>query len=299
MRIAIDLNDVIRNFTGRIEEIYCKYINENFNIYDVLEESDGDFRKILPFKTKIDYFKFLYEDYPLEIFGNATFKNKRLVGELNMWLSNLENEETKKPVEVIIVCPNEQHLSIQATCFFLSKFIRVRKVLFPTNSKEVWDSCDVLITANPTLIKTKPKTKKLIKIQTEYNKKYTDIDYSFKNLNDFIEYTVEKSVIELRDRCVDALKKEFSSLKYMELKIGSFTDEQYKELEEKRKNDGKELKYKKEKLLIGDTILEIRFYLQYNDVLTTEDIKNIKKFVKNWYKNELAFRNKIRKMIFK
>ena len=52
---------------------------------------------------------------------------------------------------------------------------RVRKVFFPRNVKEVWDECDVVITANNQMFEEEiPEGKKIVLINREFNKENKD-----------------------------------------------------------------------------------------------------------------------------
>ena len=53
------------------------------------------------------------------------------------------------------------------------------------DSMTIWDKCDVLITANPKLIESKPNGKITVKIEKDYNKDYQG-DLNFKTLSSFI-----------------------------------------------------------------------------------------------------------------
>ena len=50
---------------------------------------------------------------------------------------------------------------------------------------DIWDRCDVLITANPELIDNKPEGKKVIKIRTEYNTE-NKADYDYRDISQFM-----------------------------------------------------------------------------------------------------------------
>ena len=67
-------------------------------------------------------------------------------------------------------------MAIQSTFFFLSKIgARVRKVFFPRSVKEVWDECDVVITANNQMLDEEiPEDKKVVLINKEFNEKNKD-----------------------------------------------------------------------------------------------------------------------------
>ena len=186
MKIAITLDDVIRNKSKQILKIYQKYVNPDFDV-DAVELTTNNFQEILGFETKQEYQKFLYEDYVFEIFAEAEAVEKMLDKKLNLWLLSLGDEEVDEPIEVILTNPFEFNASIGFTHFFLSKMAtRVRETFFPLDSSTTWDRCDVLITAEPKLIKEKPEGKVVIKIETDYNKDL-DADYTYKSLSDFIE----------------------------------------------------------------------------------------------------------------
>ena len=52
-------------------------------------------------------------------------------------------------------------------------------------ASDIWNKCDVLITANPSLLECKPENKTSIKICTEYNGE-SEADYSFTSLSSFL-----------------------------------------------------------------------------------------------------------------
>ena len=52
---------------------------------------------------------------------------------------------------------NESELSIQSTYFFLSKIgARVRMMFFPQSADELYDMCDIVITANKEVVEGAP-----------------------------------------------------------------------------------------------------------------------------------------------
>ena len=53
------------------------------------------------------------------------------------------------------------------------------------DSSTIWDRCDVLITANPTLLSSKPEGKKCVKIKTDYNDGIQG-DYEYNNMLDYL-----------------------------------------------------------------------------------------------------------------
>ena len=189
MRIAIDLNDVIRDYTNAFIKNYKKAF-PNVPDVDEIEITSPNFFDIFPFTNEHAYHQFIYEDYPLEIYGHADAMEKDLPARFNDWMfKTLRNIDVDDVIDVAFVSPMEYELSIQSTYFFLSKIgSRVREVIFPKDSFSIWNNCDVLITANPKLINSKPdceNQKTCIKISTTYNQE--DIaDYTYDSLMEFI-----------------------------------------------------------------------------------------------------------------
>lgn len=183
MKIAIDLNDVIRDYSRNFVKYFKKGINHAFD-EETVEFYTNDMRFLLPFNSEEQYLRFVYEDYPFELYGKCPIVEKNLARELNLWLEFTMPDEG---IEVMFVSPMECDLTIQSTFSFLSKIgSRVREVYFPIDSATVWDKCDVLITANPRFFDTKKEGKKIIKINKEYNKECV-ADMAYDSLMEIIE----------------------------------------------------------------------------------------------------------------
>jgi hypothetical protein len=129
----------------------------------------------------------VYGDYAFELYGKCPTCTKNLTPELNDWTEKtLKDLDIDEDIEVLFVSPMEYGLSIGNTYFFLSKLgTKIREVYLPSDSSTIWDRCDVLITANPKLLETKPEGKISIKIKAEYNGD-NEADYTFKSLSSFI-----------------------------------------------------------------------------------------------------------------
>ena len=187
MRICITLDDVIRAKTKQIGDIYKKYINKDIDL-DALDFSTKEYENVFGFNDKNEYNDFLYNLYSYEIFAEANTVERLLDKKLNLWhMKVTEDDEYDEPITLILANPFEFNNSIGYTCFFLSKIAtRVREVYFPSNSVDIWDKCDVLITAEPKLLDSKPDGKKAIRIEMPYNKncKY---DYSYEKLSAFLD----------------------------------------------------------------------------------------------------------------
>ena len=199
MKIAIDLNDVVRDFSYNFLVYYVKGYNHQFNAED-FNEATNDMELALPFKTTRAYEKFVYEDYPFELFGKCPTCTKNLTEQLNEWTEKtLKDIDTDEPIEVMFVSSMEYGASIGNTYFFLSKLgTKIREVYLPTNSLTIWDRCDVLVTANPSLLNEKPDGKVSVKVRKEYNKE-NPADYEYETLSMFL--TDGKIIEKLLEKC--------------------------------------------------------------------------------------------------
>lgn len=186
MKIAIDINDVLRDFTTQFKNYYIKGIDPSFEIEDK-DINSFDLPEVFPFKDKNAYHMFRYIDYAFELYGRAEAMDKMLPYRFNDWTQKtLRNLDKENIPEIMLVSPFEIGKSIQSTYSFLSKISSsVREVYFPIDSYTIWDRCDILITANPNLIENVPEGKIVIKIDTPYNKS-VECKYSFKSLMDVI-----------------------------------------------------------------------------------------------------------------
>lgn len=195
MKIAIDLNDVIRDFTMNFAKYYSREYNKGFDLNDI-EFWTNDLSAVLPFKTDRAYEKFTYEDFSYELFAKNPTATSNLGVELNEWYEKIvKNIESEESIDIMIVSPMEYGLSIQCTLFFLSKIgTRFREIYLPTDSLTIWDKCDALITANPLLLDNKPENKVSIKIKTDYNNE-CESDYTYSTLSVFLKN--ENNILKL------------------------------------------------------------------------------------------------------
>jgi hypothetical protein len=214
MRIAIDVNGVLRDTIGKFKHLYEKHLIDGFQnelgspTY-ILDLSGNTEVKLLPepfeykilspvtsldllnhfaFQNKEEFFSFMYEEYCMELFGHAPSTEMTSFIDLNEIYINYRDK-----VDFLIVS-DEIGKSKPASLFFLSKFgCELEKVVFYSNvtQNKLWDEFDILLTANPTLLLNHPNDKTLIKFETEYNKniekyhtikKIKDLDIILKNL---------------------------------------------------------------------------------------------------------------------
>lgn len=201
MKIAIDLNDVVRDFSNNFLRYYIERYNHEFDLDD-FEFWTNRLNEVFPFNSENAYYNFMYNDYAFELFGKCGVCSRNLETELNNWTEKtLKDIDTDVKIELMFVSPMEYGLSIGNTYFFLSKLgTKIREVYLPKDSGTIWDKCDVLITANPDLLDSKPdceQTKIGIKIKTDYNKEsYCDFEYpsfsSFLSNTEDLEKIIKK-----------------------------------------------------------------------------------------------------------
>ena len=186
MKIAIDLNDVVRAFTVQFASLYKKNVDRTFDIDD-LDIWTNNLKEVFPFKSKQEYLEFLYNDYAYELNGCSQALGKNLGSRMTDWYNELfDLDEIPK---ICIVSTGEYDKTIGSTYFFLSKLAtKIREVHLLLNEDDVWENCDVLITANPNLLMLKPENKKSIKINTSYNLE-SESDFQYDTLIDFMNDT--------------------------------------------------------------------------------------------------------------
>ena len=192
MRIGIEVNGVLRNTLGKIEQTYQKFMidktegieyEDDFKYEITYPIEDLEIKKHFSFRDDDEMYSFLYEEFPMEIFGHAQSSEYTTFNDLNEIYINLRDNH-----EVVIVS-DEISKSKPSTLFFLSKFgCLVEKIKFYSNItiNSMWDEVDVLLTSNPSLLLDYPKDKTVIKFETEYNKNI-DSFYTIKTLKEFEE----------------------------------------------------------------------------------------------------------------
>jgi hypothetical protein len=176
MRIGIELNGVLRDTLKKIQQEYEKWYVENpfkeddsedkFE-YEVMSDlTTLDITSHLKFKDENDLYDFLYKEHTMEIFGHAGSVEISGMMDLNdFYLDTRDDHDT-------IIVSDEIGKSKPASLFFISKFgCLVESVKFYSEStiKSLWDSVDVLLTANPKLLLNHPENITVIKFNTSYN----------------------------------------------------------------------------------------------------------------------------------
>jgi hypothetical protein len=187
MRIAIDLNGVLRNTLGKIEQVYEKFYLSN----DENESTDFKYEIKRPidsllitnhftFKSDDDVYDFLFTEHPMEIFGHASSTEYTGMNDLNDFYYEFRDKHD------VLIISDEIGKSKPATLFYLSKFscmIETIKFYSQQTKDLLWDSIDVLLTANPALLLDVPNGKIVIKYNTEYNKQISS-EYEINSLSE-------------------------------------------------------------------------------------------------------------------
>jgi hypothetical protein len=187
MKIGIEINGVLRNTLGKIQQEYEKwYIDNPFK-----EESEFEYKvksdittlnilEHLAFKDNDELYNFLYQEHTMEIFGHAGSVEPNGLLDLNSIYLDLRDKH-----EFIIVS-DEIGKSKPASLFFISKFgSLIEHVLFYSEitMDNLWSNVDILVTANPKLLLNHPQNKTLIKYETSYNSD-TQIIHQIKSIKD-------------------------------------------------------------------------------------------------------------------
>jgi hypothetical protein len=180
MRIGIELNGVLRDTLKKIQQEYEKWYIENpfkeeeeddFKYEVISELTSLDISKHLKFRNNDELYDFLYKEHTMEIFGHAGSVEPSGLLDFNDFYLDMREEHD------ILIVSDEIGKSKPASLFFISKFgCLVEGVKFYSEStiNSLWNSVDVLLTANPNLLLNHPKDKMVIKFNTIYN---TDIEF--------------------------------------------------------------------------------------------------------------------------
>jgi hypothetical protein len=193
-RIGIEINGVLRDTIGKFTQVYEKHMVEesddenktyeidlsgntkenttenNFEYKIINEVTSLELMSHFTFKDSDELYSFMYEDFVMQIFGHAGSTETFTFNDLNDFYINFRDN-----YEIIIVS-DEMGRSKPASLFFLSKFgCLVENIKFYSNStlQNLWDSLDIIVSANPKLIENAPENKTVIKYETPYNKNVT------------------------------------------------------------------------------------------------------------------------------
>jgi len=204
MKIAFDLNGVIRDVFLKTEQVYTKFYleekddevvseyNEDTEKWEENSSEDSfeyglnlpvtsmDLINYFKFETPEDLYNFFYVDFPMNIFGHSPSISGNTFNILNdLYVDYRDNNE-------IYIISDEIGKSKPATLFFLSKYgCLIENIKFYSKST-LWDTFsefDVIITSNPDFLSKEDNNKKIIKINTTYNQEY-DADFILDDISE-------------------------------------------------------------------------------------------------------------------
>ena len=188
MKIGIEINGVLRDTLKKIQEVYEKWYIEN----PFLEEDETierglisdvttlDLKQHLKFKDDDEVYDFLYKEYAMEIFGHSGSVEYTGMNDLNDFYIEM------RELHDIYIISDEIGKSKPATLFFLSKFgCLVENIKFYSEATidSMWNTIDILVTANPKLLVENQSNKTLIKFKTSYNSDIT-VKHTIESIKD-------------------------------------------------------------------------------------------------------------------
>ena len=177
MKIGIEMNGVLRDTLKKIQQEYEKWFF-NETLKELIDEDFGIERKVysdlttldigkhLAFKDADEIYNFLYKEHTMEIFGHAGSVEYNSMNDLNDFYLDMRDSHE------IIIISDEIGKSKPASLFFLAKFgclVESVKFYSELTINSMWDSIDILLTANPNLLLNHPTNKRVIKFDTDYN----------------------------------------------------------------------------------------------------------------------------------
>ena len=209
MKIGIELNGVLRDTIEKFKQTYERYLideeyDEKLKTYEAIDNNE-DYKEILnqvetPFKYEVisevdsmdlskhfafpnndELYNFMYQEFPMQIFGHAPSTEMTSFNDLNDLYIKLRDEHD------LLIVSDEIGKSKPASLFFISKFgCLLEKVKFYSNQtiKSMWDEVDVLLTANPDLLLNHSQNKIVVKFETKYNK-HVSSPYTISSIKEF------------------------------------------------------------------------------------------------------------------
>jgi len=217
--IGLDLNEVFRDyiqtfhhfyekefnlkrfdkFGEQIEGYECDYHTNNLNKLFEFKEGIRKTRVMVSdidviysskpkFEDEEEYFSkemalniFRYEDYLMELYGTCPKTYTHVGLDLTKLIEKYSEEYEFK----FII--KDKRVTIGPSLFFISTLKpAITEYKFVDNIEDVWNLCDLYITANPDFIEYKPMEKEIIMVNMPYNKNI-EIEKRIDKLSDLLE----------------------------------------------------------------------------------------------------------------
>jgi hypothetical protein len=185
-KVAITLNDVVREHYNHVHTLFDNFLEENKGEKKLLESHDTlSLSSVYGFENETDFDETIHKEFGFEIYGSAPLIYGNAMQDLNQLYYNLVKSGHKTTV-----LSNERGMSIPSSLHFLSinKCI-VNNYKFIYNFSKVWQMYDIIITADPFILKRKNldnEKKKSVKIITDYNEDIPS-DYEFESLEAMLD----------------------------------------------------------------------------------------------------------------
>ncbi len=189
MKIAFEVNGVLRNTFGKAEEVYEKFFIDDYVKGEDEEEFEYKLNLPITSTTLSNHFvfpdeerlmEFFYVDFPMNIFGHSQSMENSTFNDLNEIYKDLRDNHE------LVIISNEIEKSKPATLFFLSKFgCMFEKITFYNQftEDEVLSEYDLIISSQPQIL-NKDLGYKTVKYKTTYNEDIPS-DYEIEILKDF------------------------------------------------------------------------------------------------------------------
>lgn len=178
MEIFVNIDGVLRNTLQKFDYHYKDYfLNTEPDEQEIFEYGINGVSTIenildtYKFQSEDEYLKFLYFDFPIEIFGHAGLSYNQASTDFNTMV--FENKDTN----FTLVGLNEKGKAKPSTLFFLSRNgVICDNIKFSTieNIDELWSKCDLWITDDKRIVDKCPENKTVIKFNTFYNNHFTN-----------------------------------------------------------------------------------------------------------------------------
>lgn len=182
MEIFISIDGVLRNTIAKFDYHYKDYYLDSEPEEKTDEENQFDYAVTEPvrnnhllesyrFQSKDEFDNFTFIDYSVEIFGHANGSYPNVFLDLNNLI--YQNKEHR----FTLIGLDELGKAKPSTLFFLSRNgFMGNNVRFSISSEipNLWKQCDLWVTDSESIISQKPKNKKVIKFNTDYNQHFTN-----------------------------------------------------------------------------------------------------------------------------
>ncbi len=178
MEVFVSIDGVLRNTLQKFDYHYKDYFlntesesEETFG-YEVTEPILNDnVLSSYKFQSYDEFVKFLYFDFPIEIFGHAGLSYNQASTELNSLVFENPN------IKFTLIGLMEKGKAKPSTLFFLSRNgVICDNITFAKEDdvKNLWKKCDLWITDDKRVIDSCPSNKKVVKFKTPFNNHFTN-----------------------------------------------------------------------------------------------------------------------------